>query len=127
MSDGKQTREGLELVGKRYDQTGRVPGQHIARKTRLVVVLDRIGDLGRQAIGLRVITAHGALQLRELAHHVGKQIGFSQTGRLVGVPGQGVVSELRADRSSQDAYAFGAFALRAQLVVIDHLGQTRHA
>ena len=40
--------------------------------------------------------------------------------------GQQGVLQLRADGCGDDPHALGAFALRAQLVVIDHLGQLRH-
>ena len=45
------------------------------------MVFNGLRNVFAQAIVAGVITAHDALQFRELAHHVGEQIGF---GKLCG-------------------------------------------
>ena len=75
----------------------------------------------------RVVAAHDALQLGKLADHVGEQIGLCQARRLVRLRRKRIAPQLRADRTCNRAHAFGPFALGAELVVIDHLRQARHA
>ena len=43
---------------------------------------NRVGYALRLAVFERVITAHDALQFRELTHHAGGQIGFAEPGRF---------------------------------------------
>jgi len=87
------------------------------------MVFDGIGHGLGQAVVQGVVTAHGALQLRELAHHVGHQIGLGQLGGQIGLRHQRGVTQLGGDRLGNRAHAFDALALGAQLVVIDHLAQ----
>ncbi len=75
----------------------------------------------------RVVAAHRALQLGELAHHVGHQVGLGQVGGLVGLARQQVAAELLANRLGNRAHALDALALRAEFVVVHHLAQPRHA
>ena len=52
--------------------------QLVAGEARLVVVFDGEGDVVGQAIVARVVATHDALQLGELAHHVGHEVGLGQ-------------------------------------------------
>ena len=76
--------ERFELVGQRDRLRDGARGQRVARVARQVVLGDRVGDLGRFAVVLRVVAAHRALQLRKFADHVGDQIGLRQQRRAVG-------------------------------------------
>ena len=55
---------------------------------RQVVEVDRLPDFLGQPFLARVDAAHGALELGELADHVGREIGLGQPRRLCGVPGR---------------------------------------
>ena len=74
-----------------------------------------------------VVATHDALQLGEFAHHIGEQIGLGQAGGGVHLRCQRVATKLLRDALGNRAHALTALALRAQLVVINHLGQPRHA
>jgi hypothetical protein len=71
----------------------------------------------------RVVAAHDALQLGELADHVGQQVGLGQQARR-GLRAPGLVAPQHLARSRARApHALDAFALAAELVVVDHLRQ----
>ena len=76
---------------------------------------------------LGVVAAHDALQFRELADHVGQQVGLGQHGSLFGVLHQLPAAELFGDGAGDGGNALHALALGAQLVVIDNLGQADDA
>ena len=73
----------------------------------------------------RVIGAHDALELRELAHHVGQEVGLGQARAALGQ--RHVEAEALGDAGGQLRHAFAALGLGAQLVVVDHVGQLRQA
>ena len=91
------------------------------------MVLDGIGHGHVQAVVERVVAAHGALQLGELAHHVGHEVGLGQLRGQVGLLGQARVAQLAGNALGDGAHALHALALGAELVVIDHLAQPVHA
>ena len=70
-----------------------------------------------------IVAAHGALQLGELAHHAGEQVGLGQLRSPFGICHRGA----RGGRQggSQPADALAALGLGAQPGVVDHLGQLR--
>ena len=74
-----------------------------------------------------IVATHGALQLGKLADHVGHQVGLGELRRLRGSRGEcGVArrgAQLFADGMRDAHHALHPFALGAELVVIDHLGQ----
>jgi hypothetical protein len=51
------------------------------------------------AVGERVVAAHDALQLGELAHHVGDEVGLGQQRGALGL--RDVGAELGGDRAGQ--------------------------
>ncbi len=55
LADGEDAGERVELVGDRHRDAGAARGQLIARAARQVVLADRLGDLGRLAVGARVV------------------------------------------------------------------------
>src|SRR5690606_35484474 len=80
-----------------------------------------------ETVVARVVAAHDALQLGELAHHVGQQVSLGQTRRSVGALRQHVTAQLLADGTRDGAHTLHALALRAQLVVVYDLGQALDA
>jgi hypothetical protein len=78
VADAEHAHQRLQLVGQRHHHAHRVARQLVAGKARLVVVFDGEGDVFGQAVVARVVAAHDALQLGELAHHVGQQVGLGQ-------------------------------------------------
>ena len=94
------------------------------------MVFNGLGHVLTQAIVARVVAAHDALQLGELTHHVGQQIGFGQLRGGVNRLHKGCVFGLRqqgGNAFSDGAHAVGALALGAEFVVVHDLGQTVHA
>mmetsp|Transcript_5838 Transcript_5838/g.22820 ORF Transcript_5838/g.22820 Transcript_5838/m.22820 type:complete len:424 (+) Transcript_5838:342-1613(+) len=117
-----------------------VARQRIAGKAGLVVVFDGDGDAVAQALVAGVVAAHDALQLGELADHVGQQVALGEPGGfldlavehlelVVGLDrvGQRRHAELMHDRMGKRRDPLGALTLRAQLAVVDHLGQAGQA
>ena len=85
------------------------------------MICNRFGDIGRFTIVLGVIAAHDALQLRELANHIGYEVGLGQLSRtryVGGVSADGV-----ADLRGEILYAQQTIQLCTQFVVIDHIAQ----
>ena len=52
------------------------------------MVADRVGDFGGQSLGAGVVAAHQALQLRELANHLGDEVGLGEARGLFGEVGE---------------------------------------
>ena len=123
VADPEHAHQRFQLVGQRHDHAGHVAGQLVAGKAGLVMVFDGDGDVLGEAVMARVIAAHDALQLGEFAHHVGQQVGLGQLGCGVGALCQDIAAELLANGLGDGAHALHPLALRAQLVVIDHLAQ----
>ena len=141
VADAEHADQRFQLVGQCHHYTHVLARQRVARKTRLVMVFDGAHHLVRQAVVFRVVAAHGALQLRKLAHHVGQQIGLGQQrGRIDTrqqvVLGQRAVVRLQrrvvvrqgieqpdGNGLGNGAHALDALALGAQPVVVDHPGQ----
>ena len=82
VADAEHAHQGFELVGQRDHDADGIARQLVAREARLVVVFDRVGHRGIEPVVQRVVAAHGALQLGELADHVGHQVGLGQLGGL---------------------------------------------
>ncbi|MDE1712489.1 hypothetical protein PWG14_07170, partial (plasmid) [Chromobacterium amazonense] len=97
--------------------------QRVAGETRVVMPLDGGRHLGVFAVVLGVVHAHDALQLRELADHVGHQVGLGQVGRARGQ--RGVGAQLAGDGAGNALQPLHALQLGADLVVVHHIGQTR--
>ena len=126
VANAEHAHQGFELVGQGHSHAGQPARQRIAGKTGLVMVFNGIGHGFAQAIVERVVASHDALQLRELPHHVGHEIGLGQLGRLVGLGHQRLVAQTSRDGAGDAPHALHALALGAQLVVIHHLRQSVH-
>ena len=124
-ADAPDADQRFELVGQRHHGTGGGAGQRIAGKARLVV----FGAGQRHIVGFAVmaciVRAHRALQLGELAHHVGQQIGLGQQRAARGV--RHIRAELLSQLAGDGLQARHTLKLRADLVVIDHAREQRHA
>ncbi len=73
----------------------------------------------------RVVLAHDALQLGELADHQGTQVRLRQSSRSFNVGD--VQPEFARDPDGDTGDALDAFELRAELVVVNDVRQTREA
>ena len=82
------------------------------------MLLDGGRHISCLAVVRGVVTSHEALQLGELAHHVGDEIGLGEACCTVGRARIG--AEQGGDRGGQATHAGDALRLRAELVVIDH-------
>ena len=94
VANAEHAHQGFQLVGQRHGHTHSAPRQRVAGKAWLVVVFNGVGHGLGQSIVERVVAAHGALQLGELADHVGHEIGLGQQCGLVGLVDQGAVAQL---------------------------------
>ena len=74
-------------------------GASASTPMRQVVEVDRLPDLLGQPFLARVDAAHRALELGELADHVGRQVGLREPRRLRGVRGRPLVGA-RAPRAA---------------------------
>ena len=83
--------------------------------------VDRLPHFLGAAVLARVDAAHGALQLGQLAHHVGGQVGFAQPSRFGRVIGEvRAAQDVGADPARQLLHARGLFLVGAQLLVEQH-------
>ena len=85
---------------------------------------DSIGDRSCFAVVQGVIAADGALQLRKLSDHVGREIRLGEHRRTVSQ--RGIRAGEAGDATGNDAYSRDAVELCAQLVVIDDRSETRN-
>ncbi len=96
----------------------------VVRTFGCVVLADGQGHRCRLALYCRVMPAHDALQLRELAHHAGDEIGL---GQQCGPFGQHAVraGNMGHERAGQRHQPLDPLALRAELGVEHHACKTR--
>ena len=124
-ADAEHSGERLELVGERDGLRDRAFGQRVAGESRPVMLLDRRGDRGRLAVVHRVVAAHQPLQFGKLADHVGREIGL---GELCGAHALAAVrADPSGDLARQPREPRHPLELAAELVVIDHGRELRHA
>ena len=140
IANAEHANQGLQLVGQRHHRAGVVARKQVTGKARFVMVFNGNRHTVAQAVVPRVVAAHGALQLGELAHHVGQQIRLGQARGLRHLAGQHreLVLRLHSEGQLRQAQLFDdarrnrghtlrPLALRAQLVVVHHFTQSRHA
>ena len=119
----------VDLVGERHRRPRhRRRAELLARRRRVgfdanrqVLVVDRLPDLLRQPFLARVDAAHRALQLGELEHHVGREIGLATSARPSPQrrPRRGWPKP-RARSSGQPCDALGLLAIASELLVEQH-------
>ena len=78
LADAEQADQRFQLVSQRHHHAGQVARQFIAGKARFVVIFDGRRHFGVFTVVQGVVAAHDALQLGELADHVGHQISLGQ-------------------------------------------------
>ena len=81
LADGEESGELVQLVGQRHGDRDRCGRHCVGRALRRVVVADGFGNKGVLIVMLRVVAAHHALQLGELADHAGHQVGLAEQRR----------------------------------------------
>ena len=121
IADAEHADKRLQLVSQRDDHASHAARQGVTGEARLVMVFNGIGHFSTQTIVERVIAAHDALQLGELADHVGDEIALGEHRGMVGLLRQRFTAELLADRLGDGAHTRHTLALRAQLVVSGEL------
>ena len=124
-ADAVDADQGIQLVGQRRRRADVVLRQRIAGEARPVMLLDGARHFLALAVMQGIVLAHDALQLGELAHHVGEQVGLGQMRGALGQLGAGV--EVAGDLAGQLGDALSPFELGAELVVVDHAAQFFHA
>jgi hypothetical protein len=82
--DRPEADQRVELVGERDGDRDRVGRHAVARAERLVVLLEARRPRVL-ALRQRVVAAHQALQLGELADHLGHEIGLGELRRALGL------------------------------------------
>ena len=78
---GEDADEGVEAVGEGHGAADGRGGDGVPRPARAVVLLDGDGDRLGLAVVEGVVAPHDALQLRELAHHLGDQVALGEPRR----------------------------------------------
>ena len=123
VANAEHADQGFQLVSQRHHHACIATGQFVTGKAGLVVVFNGVGHGYIQTVIQRVVAPHDALQLGEFAHHVGHQVGLGQLGGQVSLCHQLCIAQLLCNGLGNGTHALYTLALRAQLVVIDHLSQ----
>ena len=124
LADGKDTGNGIELVGTGHDAASGALGQLVTGKAGTIVIANGVGDLVVLPHRGRVITAHHALLARELDDGVGHQVGLAQVRGTAGVSCQmstQVCLTGNSERELLDALGLGEHA--TELLLEGNLGQ----
>ena len=121
--DRPEADQRVELVGERDRDRDRIGRHAIGGAERLVVILAGRGDACVLALGAGVVVAHQALQLGELADHLGQEIGLGEPRRALRLLDVGADQrrQLAASRSMRSMRS----ALRAELLVEDDVLELR--
>ena len=123
LTDTKDTRQGVHLIGNRYRAGHRIRRQRVASKSRLILLVQRHGHVFRFAVMARVVHPHHALGVGELEDHVGHQVALGQQARAGCVVH--VSANLFGNPARQRLDAIGLVAQGAQLLLEQHGFQTR--
>ena len=125
LADGKDTGDGIELVGAGHDAASGALGQLVTGKARTIVIANSMGDLVVLPHRGRVITAHHALLARELDDGVGHQVGLAQARGASGIGGKmGAQVSLAGDSERELLNALGLGEHATELLLEGNLGQT---
>ncbi|MNH00386.1 hypothetical protein D3C79_595770 [compost metagenome] len=123
LPDAEDTGQGVHLVGDRQRTGHQRFRQRITGKARLILLVQRNGNVFRFAVVARVVHAHHALGVGEFEHHVGHQIALRQQARAGSVVNVG--TNLAGNPARQRLDAIGLVAQGAQLLLEQHGFQTR--
>ena len=123
LTDTKDTRQGVHLIGNRYRAGHRIRRQRVASKSRLILLVQRHGHVFRFAVMARVVHPHHALGVGELEDHVGHQVALGQQARAGCVVH--VSANLFGNPTRQRLDAIGLVAQSPKLLLEQHGFQTR--
>ena len=125
LADGKDTGDGIELVGAGHDAASGALGQLVTGKAGTIMIANGVGDLVVLPHRGGVVTAHHALLARELDDGVGYQVGLAQVRGASGIGCQ-VSTQVcltgNSERELLDALGLGEHA--TELLLEGDLGQT---
>ena len=107
--------ERVEPVRERRRARPRRRGASLRGADRLVVVLDRVRDLGLRPSQPRVVAAHHALQLGELAHHAGVRSAFASRAASTTSATRSFAGRSPRERARDGDDALGPLELGAEL------------
>ena len=125
LADGKDTGDGIELVGAGHDAASGTLGQLVAGKAGTIVIANGVGDLIVLPHRGGVVTAHHALLARELDDGVGHQVGLAQVRGAAGVSCQVSAQVSLAGNGKRELLnALGLGEHAAELLLEGDLGQT---
>ena len=124
LSDGKDTGDGIELVGAGHDAASGALGQLVTGKAGTIMIADSMGDLVVLPHRGRVITAHHALLACKLDDGVRHQVGLAQVRGTAGVGCQVSTQVcLAGNRKRKLLNALGLGKHAAELLLEGDLGQ----
>ena len=125
LADGKDTGDGIELVGTGHDAASGALGQLVTGKARTIVIANSMSDLVVLPHRDGVVTAHHALLARELDDGVRHQVGLAQVRGASSVGGQvGAQMGLASDGKRELLNALGLGEHATELLLEGDLGQT---
>lgn len=125
LADGKNTGNGIELVGAGHDAASGTLGQLVAGEAGTIVIANGVGDLVVLPHRDGVVTAHHALLARELDDGVGHQVGLAQVSGAAGIGGQvGTQVSLAGNSERELLNTLGLGEHAAELLLEGDLGQT---
>ena len=125
LADGKDTGDGIELVGAGHDAASGALGQLVTGKARTIVIANSMSDLVVLPHRGGVVTAHHALLARELDDGVGHQVGLAQVRGASGIGGKmGAQVSLAGDSERELLNALGLGEHATELLLEGNLGQT---
>src|SRR5581483_7286258 len=77
-ADREETGERIDAVGERHERTAERARKRVVEARRLVLIVDRLPDGLGISLFPRVDAADLALQIRELLHHFGDEVGLAE-------------------------------------------------
>ncbi len=120
-ADSKETDERLDLVGDRYDCAAPCSRQLVVNIQRQIVIVDRLPHAVGLSFLARVDAADLSLQIGELLHHLGDEIGFAQSS---GRDDIAVIDfQLRTDRRGDPLDPFRLLQVVAELFLELQMGE----
>ena len=125
LADGKDTGDGIKLVGAGHDAASGALGQLVTGKTGTIVIANGVGDLVVLPHRGGVVTAHHALLTREFDDGVGYQVGLAQVRGTSSVGGKmGAQMSLAGNSERELLNTLGLGEHAAELLLEGNLGQT---
>ena len=125
LANGKDTGDGIELVGAGHDAASGALGQLVTGKAGTIMIANGVGDLIVLPHRGGVVTAHHALLARELDDGVGYQVGLAQVRGASGIGCQVSTQVCLTGNSERELLdALGLSEHATELLLEGDLGQT---